>query len=106
MKKLGVYTDNLILHETSDDSNPYEERPDSITIEETRDGLEKKVDDPRKELNDDWTIFYKFQPLTKIRNYFGEKIAFYFTWSGLLMTSLWVPMTVGLIIFIYGIVNR
>lgn len=106
MKKLGVYTDHLILHEPSDASTLNEEQPDRPIYDESREINGEKEEDQRKVLNDEWTAFFKFQPLTKIRTYFGEKIAFYFTWSGLLMTSLWVPMILGLIIFIYGIVRR
>lgn len=62
--------------------------------------------DPRKELNDEWTGFFRLQPMTKIRDYFGEKIAFYFAWAGFLVTSLWLPMLFGLVIFIYGIHKR
>ncbi|XP_046553360.1 anoctamin-4-like [Haliotis rubra] len=47
--------------------------------------------------------FYKFQPLWKIRNYFGEKIAFYFAWIGFFITSLWIPVLTGLIVFFYGV---
>ncbi|XP_063415358.1 anoctamin-4-like isoform X1 [Mytilus trossulus] len=114
MKKIGVYTDKLILHEASEASKIYEEQRDGATHDDPEEAQEEKAplppamdldEDPRKILNDEWTKLFKFQPLTKIRNYFGEKIAFYFAWSGLLTTSLWVPMLLGLAIFIYGIVN-
>ncbi|CAG2218059.1 unnamed protein product [Mytilus edulis] len=114
MKKIGVYTDKLILHEASEASKIHEEQRDGATNDDPEEAQEERAplpqtmdldEDPRKILNDEWTKLFKFQPLTKIRNYFGEKIAFYFAWTGLLTTSLWVPMLLGLAIFIYGIVN-
>ncbi|KAL4232704.1 Anoctamin-4 [Mactra antiquata] len=49
--------------------------------------------------------WYKYQPLDKIRSYFGEKIGIYFTWLGF-YTSMLVPASiVGLVAFIYGIVT-
>lgn len=39
----------------------------------------------------------------KIRNYFGEKIAFYFAWVGILIMSLWIPAFIGLGVFSYGL---
>lgn len=64
------------------------------------------ANDTRRIMNETWTKFYKFQPLWMIRNYFGEKIALYFAWSGCLMTTLWLPMLFGVACFIYGIVLR
>ena len=47
--------------------------------------------------------FYKFQPLSLIRSYMGEKVTFYFALAGFYNQMLILPALVGLIIFIYGI---
>ncbi|XP_048453821.1 anoctamin-7-like [Rhincodon typus] len=55
-------------------------------------------------LNDLWANTYlKFQPLWKIRNYFGEKIALYFAVMETLLISLIIPVLLGLGVFIYGL---
>ncbi|XP_043547893.1 anoctamin-7-like [Chiloscyllium plagiosum] len=55
-------------------------------------------------LNNLWANTYlKFQPLWKIRNYFGEKIALYFAVMETLLISLIIPVLLGLGIFIYGL---
>ncbi|ESO89426.1 hypothetical protein LOTGIDRAFT_234280 [Lottia gigantea] len=103
----GVYTDCMILHENSQKRKTQEHGIDEHFDEDDDSNSNVSVkleEDPRKELDDTWSKFFKFQPLWKIRNYFGEKIAFYFAWSGLLTTSLWLPSLLGLIIFIYGLV--
>lgn len=133
MEKVGLYTDKMILHEFSKDSKFHElnrvatSPPDTAKIppENSKDntfhksnrvgtprqdskkvGEEDVEKDPRKELNDKWAGFFRLQPMTKIRDYFGEKIAFYFAWAGFLVTTLWLPMLFGLVIFIYGIHKR
>ncbi len=45
----------------------------------------------------------KFQPLSLIRSYMGEKVAFYFALLGFYNQMLVPPALVGLIIFLYGI---
>ena len=62
--------------------------------------------DTRQELDDTWGRFFKYQPFWKIRNYFGEKIGLYFAWSGMLITSLWIPTIFGIIVFFYGLEVR
>ncbi|XP_055959025.1 anoctamin-4 isoform X2 [Patella vulgata] len=105
MKK--SYTDCMILHENSQSRKKLEEGIDEHFDVSDDDGSQVSVkidEDPRKDLDETWTKFFKFQPLWKIRNYFGEQIAFYFAWSGMLIMSLWLPSLLGIGIFIYGLV--
>jgi len=72
-------------------------RPSAATI---------SVDDSRNELDRTWAKSCRFQPLWKIRNYFGEKIALYFAWCGMLIMTLWPPMIFGFAVFLYGLYLR
>jgi len=47
--------------------------------------------------------FFKAQPLTTIRLYFGEETAFYFAWLGFFTTWLIVPSLFGFLVIIYGL---
>ncbi|XP_055895106.1 anoctamin-4-like isoform X2 [Biomphalaria glabrata] len=84
----NVYTDTLVLH---DELTKTDLPSDTQTV------------DKRKELDQKWSRFYKFQPMWQIRNYFGEKIGLYFAWTGVLITTLWIPMLFGVAVFIYGL---
>ncbi|KAL4230087.1 hypothetical protein ACF0H5_010472 [Mactra antiquata] len=97
-----IYIDAFILHEDSELSKIMETSDDDIK-ELDADNQLPLIEDPRKKLDETWTKFYKFQPIWKIRNYFGEKIALYFAWAGLLISSLWIPTIFGLCCFFYGL---
>ena len=52
-----------------------------------------------------WSKWPKYQPLDNVREYFGEKIAFYFAWLGFYTAWLIPPSVVGVLIFIYGLLT-
>jgi hypothetical protein len=43
------------------------------------------------------------QPLRQVRDYFGEKVAFYFSWLGFYTLWTLLPAIVGLLVFIVGL---
>ncbi|CAG2218056.1 unnamed protein product [Mytilus edulis] len=100
----GVFKDAFPLHEESSKSKFKEETMECFKEGRPDDEEEDLKIDPRRDLDDTWTKLYKFQPLWKIRNYFGEKIALYFAWTGMLTSSLWIPTIFGFCIFLYGLI--
>ncbi|KAK7489895.1 hypothetical protein BaRGS_00018917, partial [Batillaria attramentaria] len=97
------YTDSFVMHEESALSSV---RGDNFLTTDDEDRSVVPRSDARKELDETWTKPFKFQPMWKIRNYFGERIAFYFAWSGMLISTLWIPTIFGLCIFFYGLYER
>ncbi|CAF1002327.1 unnamed protein product [Adineta ricciae] len=62
---------------------------------------------PRRVLYDTWAqyrVFYKYQPLDLIREYFGEKVSLYFAWLGLYTTWLISASLVGVLVFMFGFI--
>ncbi|KAJ3115374.1 Anoctamin-7 [Phlyctochytrium bullatum] len=53
-------------------------------------------------LKPSWSQLLLEQPLREIRDYFGERVAYYFTWLGFYTLWLWIPALVGLLVCIYG----
>ena len=55
----------------------------------------------RLRLLNEWArALIKPQPLELVREYFGEKLALFFTWMGYYCTMLWIPALIGLYITI------
>lgn len=52
-----------------------------------------------------WKMIWHLQPLTDVRNYFGEKIAFYYGFMDVYTTMLIFPSIVGLITFVIGLIS-
>ncbi|KAJ3594024.1 hypothetical protein NHX12_006356 [Muraenolepis orangiensis] len=49
-----------------------------------------------------YSVFYKYQPISLIRKYFGEKVGLYFAWLGVYTQMLIPAAIVGVIVFLYG----
>jgi hypothetical protein len=50
-----------------------------------------------------WTSpkkMFSFQPLDRIRDYFGEEVAMYFGWLGFYTTILWIASLPGTAVFV------
>ena len=80
----GVFSDAFVLH----------------------DGSPNTPGSRRQFLDKEWARLKKFwtkQPLDSIRNYFGVKIALYFTWLGYYTFMLIPPSIVGLFCFLFGV---
>ena len=43
------------------------------------------------------------QPIDNIRKYFGERVAFYFAWTGFYTFSLLLPVVMGVAVILYGV---
>jgi hypothetical protein len=62
--------------------------------------------DARAFLQENWASLrnlFKFQPLSEVRDYFGEKNALYFGFVGSFLTMLWFPSFIGLFFFLLGV---
>lgn len=102
---LFVYNDKVRLVRSSLNS-----RLDLHTMKELRVSIEDfciHSEEPLKELKSEWANFRKIfssQPLTKIKNYFGEKAGLYFAWmetyKNFMITAAAVGTIVQILVFI------
>ncbi|XP_077492339.1 anoctamin-4-like [Amblyomma americanum] len=68
----------------------------------------KEVATERRLLYSEWArpaSWYKEQPLSLIRRYFGEKTALYFAWLGFYTSMLSLPAAVGVLTTLYGLIG-
>ncbi|GFR33812.1 anoctamin-7 [Trichonephila clavata] len=100
---LGAFKDGFCLHDPStlEPVSMCEIRGQTQTVIE-----DLEIIDNRRTLNEKWGGLCRSTPIDDIRNYFGEKIAFYFAWVSTLMRSLWIPAVLGLGVFTYGVSRR
>lgn len=49
--------------------------------------------------------WYKYQPLDHVREYFGERVAYYFAWLGFYTGWLLPVSLVGVAVFLYGLLS-
>uniref|UniRef100_A0A1A8L375 Anoctamin n=1 Tax=Nothobranchius pienaari TaxID=704102 RepID=A0A1A8L375_9TELE len=64
---------------------------------------EKRKQKELKESWARWTACLQGQPITAVRNYFGEKVALYFLWLGWYTYLLIPPAAVGIIVFLFSL---
>ncbi|PIC39466.1 hypothetical protein B9Z55_011144 [Caenorhabditis nigoni] len=99
-----VYEEAFVLHAPSKEE-PYFKEMQNGSLKTYNEFISEIEHDPRKSLSNAWERWYKFQPLNKIRDYFGEQIAYYFAWQGTFITLLWPAVIFGFIVFIYGFID-
>lgn len=86
----GVFKDAFNLHD----------RPSTAAVFETGKNGEATE---REILYAKWTAPFRYLPYRNIRNYLGERAGFYWALHALVISSLIVPMILGLGVFGYGV---
>uniref|UniRef100_A0A8C5R0H2 Anoctamin n=1 Tax=Leptobrachium leishanense TaxID=445787 RepID=A0A8C5R0H2_9ANUR len=99
---------HFILHKTSIKTEEYLEDLIKRGVFETVFPLHALEDLCGQKLKQKWArwrdVIYT-QPVSEIREYFGEKVALYFAWLGWYTIMLFPAAIVGLVVFLYGFVH-
>lgn len=105
LKTLGVFTDGYPCHDAHEEKD---NSGGSAAEKKTKRKNSLHVLNLRQKLSIEWASFKnlnKYQPIEAIKEYFGIKIAFYFTWIG--FYTMWlIPATiVGILCIFYGMLS-
>ena len=98
---MDIGVNNLIHKGVFLDAYPLHDGP---TLRST----DKKPENERQRLQKDWAsvrCIFKYQPIDAIKEYFGEKIALYFSFLGFYTAFLLPAAVVGILVFIYGVLT-
>ena len=99
----------IMLHMMLDDSFNNTENAEMLDYLNKHQTKKKKGLDMRAKLDQKWASLkniFRYQPLWTVRDYFGEQVALYFSYSGAMLSSLWFPVLVGIAFFIIGVLDR
>ncbi len=107
------FEDAFVLHEeTQKDVDFINELIEYINSKNLEQKIENKLDplvvtnQTRQYLRKKWANLAKtlfFQPIWEIRDYFGEMNAFYYSWLGVMISTLWLLAAIGISSFVYGL---
>ena len=104
------HLNEIILHLMQDDSyNNSEIIKEFQRMHDNYDDSGQLNTDDRSRVDNKWASIrnlFKFQPLWQVRDYFGELIAMYFSFVGILITTLWIPLILGVAFYSVGFIHR
>ncbi len=96
---------NLLLDDSYSNNHEINKKIESIDQK----SYKKRNNDKLSKLDSSWASLrnlFKYQPLWGIRSYFGEYVALYFAFCGVLISSLWIPTLTGVAFFALGLIDR
>jgi hypothetical protein len=125
MLEKEYFNEAFILHEESNSAKEFNKVLEKLIQETPDDQIDRAellqyldegkkaeedldANDARSKLTQTWSSMkniFRLQPLWNIREYFGEYVALYYAFCGVLITSLWLPSLAGITIIVWGSIN-